>query len=210
MSARDLPQGIRLAAEGDVAGIARILSDAFSEDPLWGPAFPPDPNRPEIMFRYWSFVVGEALRHRHSLVLESVEGTLLAISIWSPPGENEISDAAVPALDALTTELIGAEAAAELHQTGELFENARPKIPHAYLTLLATDSSARGHGYGMQLLQAALDRYDSESIPTYLESSNPGNDARYERHGYTVWATVEVPDRLSVRTYWRGARNSSE
>ncbi|UOR00679.1 hypothetical protein MUN77_10985 [Leucobacter allii] len=55
----------------------------------------------------------------------------------------------------------------------------------------------------MRLLAAGLDRADARGVPSYLESSNPANDARYERVGYRPHAIVTLADGTAAQCYWR-------
>ncbi|MDQ0648033.1 GNAT superfamily N-acetyltransferase [Microbacterium natoriense] len=195
--------------------MTRILAAAFLEDPVWGPAFPDLATRPQVAGAYWRFMVREALRFTESRVLEGAHGgesdsltsggrgALRAVSVWYPPGADEVSDEAHPAYEALVGELLDAEAAAALEQAGVRFADARPSEPHAYLTLLGVAPEARGGGHGMALLRTALAQYDEAGIPTYLESSNPANDARYERLGYRPRDVVELAGGARVQTFWR-------
>lgn len=206
---------VRQAKPDDVAEMTRILTSAFLDDPVWGAAFPDRASRPQTASEYWRFMVEEALRFPESRVLggatglepgsaDEREGTSLrAVSVWYPPGEDEISAQAHPAYDAMVERLLGAAAADALEQAGAQFAAARPDRPHAYLTLLGVAPEARGGGHGMGLLRAALADYDEAGIPTYLESSNPVNDVRYERLGYHAHAVVELASGARVQTYWR-------
>ena len=215
MNSDHLPRGVRPATPADLDEMTRILTSAFLEDPVWGPSFPDRETRPQVAGAYWRFMVGEALRFSESRVLDVARededgtadagerGTLRAVSVWYPPGEDEISVEAHPAYDALVGDLLDTEAAAALEQAGAQFAEARPSEPHAYLTLLGVAPEARGGGYGMGLLRAALARYDEAGIPTYLESSNPANDVRYERLGYRPHAIVDLAGGARVQTYWR-------
>lgn len=214
MNSEPLQYGVRPATPADLDEMTRILTSAFFEDPVWGPSFPDAATRPHVAGAYWRFMVGEALRFSESRVLEAPSGgedagqtagrrSLRAVSVWYPPGEEEISDDAHPAYDALVSGLLDAEASAALEEAGARFADARPHTPHAYLTLLGVAPEARGGGHGMALLRAALADYDREGIPSYLESSNPANDARYERLGYRPHAIVELAGDTRVQTYWR-------
>jgi hypothetical protein len=47
---------------------------------------------------------------------------------------------------------------------------------------------------------------DAEGIPAFLESSNPGNNARYERLGFRQVGEFTTPDGVrTVATMWRDA-----
>jgi hypothetical protein len=49
-----------------------------------------------------------------------------------------------------------------------------------------------------------LATFDAEGVPTYLESSNPANDARYGAVGYRAVGSFEHPTtRAVVTTLWR-------
>ena len=58
----------------------------------------------------------------------------------------------------------------------------------------------------MSLVAENLERFDAEGIPTYLESSNAGNNPRYERLGYERIGEFTTPDdAVTIRAYWREA-----
>lgn len=220
MNSEQVPHGVRSATHADLEEMTRILTSAFLNDPVWGPSFPDLETRPQVASAYWRFMVGEALRFPESQVLESTPGdmgdqrdsgngrALRAVSVWYPPGADEISAEVHPAYEALVGELLDAEAAAALERAGAQFADARPSEPHAYLTLLGVAPEARGGGHGMALLRSTLDHYDRVGIPTYLESSNPANDARYERIGHRPHAVVELAGGARVQTYWRDPRGT--
>ena len=59
----------------------------------------------------------------------------------------------------------------------------------------------------MALLADTLARIDEEGAPAYLESSNPANDARYERLGFLKVGEFSTPDGAhTVATMWREVR----
>ena len=56
----------------------------------------------------------------------------------------------------------------------------------------------------MGLLSENLERMDAERVPAYLESSNPANNARYERLGFSQVGEFTTPgDERTVATMWR-------
>jgi GNAT superfamily N-acetyltransferase len=87
----------------------------------------------------------------------------------------------------------------------ERFETNHPdREPHAYLSLLATHPDHRGRGIGQTLLAENLARWDELAVPSYLESTNPGNDHRYERAGFRrVGGFTAVRDGAPISTMWR-------
>ncbi|GAA5022566.1 hypothetical protein GCM10025734_78910 [Kitasatospora paranensis] len=106
----------------------------------------------------------------------------------------------------MLTERAGARVAADILRIGEQLEEARPADPHFYLTLLGTHGDHRGKGLGMGLVAAGLARVDELGAAAYLESSNPANNARYERAGFTAHGRVTTATGHVVTTMWRAAR----
>ena len=61
-----------------------------------------------------------------------------------------------------------------------------------------------GRGHGRVHLAADLGRWDAAGVPTYLEPSDPRNNARYERQGYFEVGEFEmIVDGAIVTTVWR-------
>lgn len=193
------PAGFRVATPDDVDEVARMLSAAFRDDPVWGPAFPDPVRRVEQSTAFWRLIAGEAQREPWTLLSPGDD----AVAIWYPPGMTELGPEAEAGFDGFITDLIGAEGAAALARQGAPFAAARPSEPHFYLSLLATDPERRGRGSGMRLLDDSLRAIDELGLPTYLESSNPANDARYERHGYTRVGELALDTGARVGTFWR-------
>ena len=123
------------------------------------------------------------------------------------PGATEIAEEAEAAVEPLLVDLVGPRAA-EVMELLERFDAARPKgEPHFYLSLLGTDPAHAGRGLGMALLAENLERIDQEGVPAYLESSNPANNHRYERHGFAKVGEFFPPGSdIPVTTMWRDAR----
>ena len=110
-------------------------------------------------------------------------------------------------LPGLLKELVGSRAS----EVGELllrFDAAHSHHePHYYLSLLGTADAHRGRGLGMALLKENLARIDAAHMPAYLESSNPGNNHRYEAVGFMKVASFQAPgEGPVVAGMWRKAR----
>ena len=107
-------------------------------------------------------------------------------------------------------DLVGSRAS-EILALFERLASIHPKQPpHYYLSLLGTHPDHRGKGMGMSLLADNLARVDSEGMAAYLESSNPDNDARYERLGFVRAGEFQRPDgQLTCSTMWRDSRRAT-
>ena len=75
--------------------------------------------------------------------------------------------------------------------------------PHFYLGLLGTHDAHRGQGRGMCLLAENLTAVDAHGAAAYLESSNPANDARYGRLGFSPHGKITAATGHVMTTMWR-------
>ena len=144
-----------------------------------------------------------ALRYPWTLKTDGFE----TVSVWIPPSGTEFSHEAEQQLPGLLKALVGSRAS----EVGELlrrFDEAHPRNePHYYLSLLGTRDEHRGRGLGMALLKENLARIDAERMPAYLESSNPGNNHRYESLGFISVVSFRAPsDGPVVTGMWRKSR----
>lgn len=196
---------VRVAERGEIPAITTIFSLAFQGDPTWSWAFPDPLQRPEQYGIWWGRLVVGAMRFPQPSVFVT-EG-MEAASLWLPPGEAELDAADEARTPALLAELLG-DRGSEVLELLERFEAAQPEDPpHYYLSLLGVHGDHRGKGIGMRLLAENIARFDAEGVPTYLESSNPANNHRYERLGYRRIGDFTTPgDAVTVTAYWRDAQ----
>jgi ribosomal protein S18 acetylase RimI-like enzyme len=188
----------RIATEADLDGLTATLTAAFESDPLWGTWAFPDP---EDLAIWWRFYIGSALRYR----CVWVRGDYAAASVWIPPGGSELTEEEEERVEPLLEQLVGPRAPKVMELVGR-FEASHPEDPpHYYLTLLGTHPGYRGRGLGMGLLAENLASLgDAQGVPSYLESTNPSNNPRYERLGFRRVGEFTTPDgKRTVTTMWR-------
>jgi GNAT superfamily N-acetyltransferase len=184
------------AALADAASVIDVIAGAFLQDPTWSWAFP----EPAIRRQWWKFCIHGALRYPWTLKTGGFE----TVSVWIPPAGTEFAHDEEQRVPELLTELVGSRAA-EVAELLRRFEEAHPRNePHYYLSLLGTRDEHRGRGLGMALLRENLARIDAERMPAYLESSNPGNNHRYESVGFRPIVSFQAPGHGPVVTgMWR-------
>lgn len=183
--------------------MVETISLAFHDDPTWSWAFPDPARRQDQYAVFWRFMIGGAMRYPWVLLTEECA----AASVWIPPDGTEIADEDEASVEPLLHELVGSRAV-EVLELLDRFEAAHPRDePHYYLSLLGTHPAHTGRGLGMALLAENLQRIDHEHMPAYLESSNPANNHRYERHGFVQVGQFHPPSSdTPVTTMWRHAR----
>jgi GNAT superfamily N-acetyltransferase len=195
----------RAATASDLHGVTATLTAAFATDPLWSWAFPD----PADLAMWWRYCIASALRYP----LVWMSGDYAAAAVWIPPNGIELTAEEEEGVEPMIRDLIGSRCD-NVMELLDRFEASHPrKVPHYYLSLLGTHPDHRGEGLGMALLADNLRRTDAEGIPAFLESSNPANNARYERLGFRQVGEFTTPDGArTVATMWRevGARRRAE
>ncbi|MER5867540.1 GNAT family N-acetyltransferase [Kitasatospora sp. NPDC002040] len=196
------PVPARAPGPADLDAMVAALTTAFFDDPLWGPAFPDQERRAEQAAAMWRLYANSALRYPWTRVTPGAE----AVAVWIPPGGTELTAGEAEGLRDFLTDLAGPRVADGIVRIGDQLEQARPADPHFYLTLLGTHAAHRGKGLGMGLVAEGLARIDELGAAAYLESSNPANNTRYERAGFTAHGRVTTATGHVVTTMWRPAR----
>ena len=195
---------MREAGAADTGKVLATLSSAFRDDPVWSWVAPDPASRSTIQEALFAPSVEAAIVRGTLWVTNDVE----AAAVYVPPGESET----LYEVDPATGESVWApglgmlgEHAGVVSELFDLFERTRPSTPeHFYLSLLGTHEDHRGRGIGMALLRETLTLVDRQRRPAYLESTNPGNDARYRSVGFTDFGEFAVPrDGRRIRTMWR-------
>jgi len=196
--------GARVSTPADLDAIVDVLTTAFLDDPLWGPAFPDRRARPRQAAALWRLLARSAQRYDWLWVTDDVA----AAAVWIPPGGVELTPDEQDGLEAYLADAAGPDVAAELLAIFDAFEHAHPSDPPFYLSLLGTHANHRGHGHGTALLKHGLALVDEQRMPVHLESCNPVNDALYRRYGFEPSGEFVVPSGHVVTTMWRSAATS--
>jgi GNAT superfamily N-acetyltransferase len=191
----------RPATADDIDSVTSIITRAFAADPIWSVALAGDDGDTAYHKPYWRLYVEGAAQHGTVFIAD--DG--VAASVWLPPGTSELDEAATERLEALIQRHLDDAAIDALHELFDRFEASRSsRPPHYYLSLLATHPDHAGKGLGQQLLAANLARWDAAGVPSYLESTNPANDHRYQRLGFRIDGGFRaVRDDAWVSAMWR-------
>jgi GNAT superfamily N-acetyltransferase len=194
----------RQGTHQDIDAILDTLVVAFANDPVWGGwAFPERARAAEQRRAFFDLWLKGSLRYQTVHVTPGCE----AVALWYPPGEFKNTEQDERDLVATARAVLGARADLFL-EACELIEKLHPSSrPHYYLSMLGTHTRHRGRGLGMALLRDNLARIDALGMPAYLESTDPGNNLRYERLGFARIGEYALPAGGPVVTQmWRKAR----
>jgi len=191
----------------EIDRVSETLTLAFQSDPVWGVALARPDGSTAHHNAYWRQYIDGAFRYGTVFTMDDAS----AVSVWIPPGGTELSTEQEAVVVGLVEGALQPVDALALFGLWDRFDANHPRgEPHAYLSLLATHPNHRGKGSGQRLLADDLARFDADGVPAYLESTNPGNDHRYERAGFRRIGGFEaVIDGAPISTMWRPVQGSA-
>ncbi|MGB7684302.1 MAG: GNAT family N-acetyltransferase [Solirubrobacterales bacterium] len=192
---------VRPATLDDHEAAAEALALAFADDPAWAHMMPNDATRAEQLLTYFTADIGNLVpEYRQLWVTEDGGGA----AVWGPPGGWR-----VPMLRTLRPARRMATAFGRRLPlaiwTQLRLERLHPSKPdHWYLHYLGVEPRRQGKGLGGALLAPMLRQCDQEGAGSYLESSTERNRALYERNGYSLTDTFNMPlGGPVIREMWR-------
>jgi GNAT superfamily N-acetyltransferase len=195
-----------IATEADHDAAVDTIVQAFDADPLWSWMFPDPAQRAEQHETVFGLYIESAIP-KEGVWMTDADAS--AVAVFTRPDGQELTADAEARLEPFLRDVLGDHAPAAL-ETLDRFEAAVPEGPFFYLSFLGTRTDSRGQGIGMGLLAELVAEADREGQPTYLESTNPDNNRRYERLGFKAQGGFTTPDDLhTVTTMWREPRPSS-
>ncbi|MEM8498412.1 MAG: GNAT family N-acetyltransferase [Pseudomonadota bacterium] len=169
----------RIAGATDAELVAKILADAFHQDPVVRWVIPDS----KYDKKFFTIDLSQAyLPHRHCWVLAGGEGA----ACWLPP-DAEVNGASILPLLSVFVPLTlkyGFQCVKRGGVIERVFAEHRPKQRHYYLHMLGARHDQQGKGVGSALLREGLKVVDEHAMPAYLESSNENNLPLYERFGF--------------------------
>ncbi len=195
---------VRPATPDDHEAAAEALALAFADDPAWAHLLPDPDTRTERLLAFFMAEIGNLIPgYRQLWITEDGSGA----AVWARPGRWR-----VPLVRTLRTARPMAEVFGRrlplATWTLLRIERHHPSAPaHWYLHYLGVEPRLQGRGLGGALLAPMLERCDRERTPAHLESSTERNRVLYERNGFVLTGTYEMPaGGPPLREMWRDPR----
>lgn len=180
---------VRKAQVADARALAEALARAFADDPVMAWLLPDVSARRHRLPRLFAMEM-RCLYFPHGEVYTTAE--LSGGALWAPPGYwRTPARSLLRALPRLLWTLRAGLPTAV--QAVSAIEAVHPRTAHWYLAVIGTEPTSWGQGTGSALLAPVLHRCDADRVPAYLESSKESNVAFYQRHGFEVTGTVDLP-----------------
>lgn len=196
--------GARPATPDDHEAAAEALALAFADDPAWAHLMPDDATRAEQLLVYFTADLGNLVpEHRELWVTD--DGA--AAAVWGRPGRWRVPMSRTLRPARQMASAFGLRLPQAIWTQLRL-ERLHPRKPdHWYLHYLGVEPRRQGRGVGGALLAPVLQRCDEQGTGAYLESSTERNRVLYERNGFTVTDTFNLPLRgPEIREMWRDPR----
>src|SRR5436309_234308 len=109
------PMDVRRAMPSDLDLAVETITLAFLADPVWGPALSRPDDGDGHLRAYWRFFLSDAIDEDGVRVAD--DGA--AVSVWVPPGGEELRPENLDALERFNADTLGPDGAAEM---AELYE----------------------------------------------------------------------------------------
>lgn len=176
-------------AAADLAALAETLARAFDEDAHINWIVRQDSQRNAALRKLFDLLLGDLGSQAEIFATADLK----AAAIWFPPGSWKLGLAAQTRVALQFAGISGWKNIAVRAYGLNLMETRHPKTPHYFLQTIGVDPQAQGKGYGAALLETLLSRCDDARVSAYLETSNPGNLGFYEKYGFRITATAQLP-----------------
>lgn len=185
---------IRPAEPADLPALTRLMVRAFAPDEFIRWVYV----HPGSQARTHGRLTADALRRQYLPgggveVAVDEQGRLLGSAVWAPPNPVKAGRWRKLLMTPAILTGMGPRNLREFARRGRAADHAlaaaRPRQPHWYLSLLATDPQRQRGGVGTALLRSRL---TTTRLPAYLECVRE-NVPYYERFGFTITDKLDLP-----------------
>ena len=192
---------VRPITEREVPTAAGVLARAFADNPLFGFILDGrDDIESRLVHLFADAAVAELRKPSH---LVEMAGSGNAVALWREVDDWKLSPLAIVRSSPSAERAFGTRLPRTLRVLTAI-EKVHPTEPHRPLVYIGTHKNHGGKGLGGALMRSMLERCDRDGIATYLESTNPANDAWYARFGYESRGPIPLPKGAPVVTaMWR-------
>ena len=187
---------IILANKNHVKKIARTLSDAFLEDPIFSYSIPNSKRRIKHLHVLFEVLARYAVEFGEVYITsEDNEGTMITL-----PSE-KINVSAWQYIKCGGFKIpfhLGFGFIRKVLKLDEIMgpkHKELPPYPHLYLHILGVHSSHRGKGHGGALLRHLIKIADEKGLPCYLETATEINLSLYKHFGFEILEEIDFSDK---------------
>jgi GNAT superfamily N-acetyltransferase len=192
----------RLLTLSDVEQAARLLAQAFVDDPLCAFMLPFKSTRAKTLYTFFRAYSEINIKHQRGY---GSGQPLQGVAYWKFPSQADLS-ISIKSLSIffpllLTFYPIGYVRAQPILKQIDALHHKHANEPHFYLDNIGVVPVARGKGVSSKLIRPVVEKADSEKVIMYTDTVTRSNVALYEHFGFqcvdesavagtsiTVWA----------------------
>jgi ribosomal protein S18 acetylase RimI-like enzyme len=177
---------------------AAVMAAAFADDAFIAQIVPPGPKRRARLAALYRVSVRTNSFHSGlvDVVRAEENGPILGLAAWQPPqAKAPLNAHPLNTLRGILGYLraLGPSQLLRVSKIMHVLESSHPQAPHWYLEDIAVRPDARGMGVGNALLEHRLAQIDADDPHVcHLESTTPGSQRLYERHGFRVVKPLNI------------------
>lgn len=192
MSVVNRPEVVRLA-KGQFSAAQRTLERAFLDYPLMVYVSSDPHRRARGVSVLYSGILRDSLRYGEVYASPEIGG----VACWLPPGipiPTFVREARSGLLRLpLAFGWSGFRRLVEYGRWHAWLHHELAVDPHWFLATIGVDPARQRQGVGSALLEAVLQKADSQQVSCYLETHLLDNVRLYERHGFETVRLFDVP-----------------
>jgi len=152
-----------------------------------------DRSRINILKTLCKIALRYSLPYNH---IYTTTGNIKGVAAWIPPGKSNLNILRFGTQPLTLPFQIGWRGVWRILSVIIEFEKYHKRDmpqPHWYLSILGVAPATQGQGIGSLLLAPILQLADQQSLPCYLETSTEKAVRFYQKNGFEVLRTIELP-----------------
>ena len=171
---------------------AKIISEAFHEDPLYAYIIPDESERKKYFPYIFKAYIWYCLQYG---VVYATSPNIEGIALWVPSEFAYITpERSKKCGDEVFFYVLGRKNLERLSITSyanEIHEQLI-KEPHIYLMTIAVDPKLQRQGYGRRLISPMLEYLDENNLKCYLDTNKESNLLFYQNFGFKILKKFEI------------------
>ncbi|MDD5568701.1 MAG: GNAT family N-acetyltransferase [Candidatus Omnitrophica bacterium] len=180
--------------EKDIDSAAEVFVRSFQNDPFAVFLAGNEPQRGEIMFLFFKFMLRYAFFYGEAYATSPhFEGA----AVWLPSRyakmTPELINKAGGEVLCSKPESDFIERMRSLNELVDAKHEQHILIPHWYLAFIGIVPDFQGAGFAGKLIKPMLERFSADGLPCYLETNNARNVAFYEHYGFRLLEEYKAP-----------------
>jgi ribosomal protein S18 acetylase RimI-like enzyme len=188
-------QDYRLLTLTDVEPAARVMAEAYRDDPLCCFLLPNDRTRVKTMVKFFRALGEVSIQNRR---VYGAGQPLQGVAYWNAPGQADVS-VSLRSLGKFLPLLFtgyprGYLRAQAIFRQTEALHQKHADQPHYYLDNIGVLAAARGKGLASHLIRPILEQADAQGVIAYTDTVTPSNVGLYQHFGFECVEQSAVPE----------------